>query len=302
MPTVSVVLPTYDRADVLPRAIESVLGQTIPDLELLVVDDGSTDETPTVVEGFEDDRLEYVRFEEQAGANAARNEGLRRSTGEFVSFLDSDDEFLPHHLETVVSRLERLPADCVGVVTAAESVEDGAVIDRNGVPSGRITAETIRRGNVLGGFSCATFRRDCFEVVGELDSDLPSWQDFDFFLRVLDTHTLFGLDEVLVRYHERDDSISADLERKLRGQELVREKHRHRFTRETTAYWYYARGFVYAEAGEPARARRWFFRAARRDPTVARYHYHLLASLFGRQGFETALRVKRTLKRGLDVR
>jgi glycosyltransferase involved in cell wall biosynthesis len=300
MPTVSVVLPTYDRADVLHRAIESVLGQTLTDLELVVVDDGSTDRTPAVVEGFGDDRLTYVRFEENAGANAARNAGIRRSSGKYVSFLDSDDEFLPGHLETVVDRLEGLPADCMGVAVAAEIVEDGAVVDRDGVPEGDIDYGAILRGNVIGGFSCVTFRRACFDAVGPLDPDLASWQDFDLFIRVLDGHTMRGVDEVEVRYHEREDAISSDYAGKLRGQERLLRKHRHRFTPETVAYWLYARAIVHAEAGELGLARRYLRRAARTDPSDPRYGYHLLASLLGRRGFEASVRAKRGLKRLLD--
>lgn len=300
MPTVSVVIPTYDRADVLPRAIESVLSQSVSDLELLVVDDGSTDGTPDVVDEFDDQRLEYLRLEEHVGANAARNAGIRRSSGEFVSFLDSDDEFLPRHLEAVLDRFDSLPPECMGVATAAESVDAGTVIDRDGVPSGTITYDTILEGNVIGGFSCTTFRRTCFDAVGYLDPALPSWQDFDFFIRVLDAYTMDGLDEVLLRYHEQSDSISSDFERKLRGQELVYEKHRHRFTNETLAYWYYARGFVFAEAGQLAPARRCFLRAVRTAPTKLRYHYHLLASLAGRSGVVASVRAKRAAKRLLD--
>ena len=302
MPTVSVVLPTYDRADVLPRAIESVLDQTVSDLELVVVDDGSTDETPEVVGEFDDERLQYLKRGEHAGANAARNAGIRQSTGEFVSFLDSDDEFLMRHLERALDRFDSRAPECLGVVTASESVEDGRSIDRNGVPSGTITHDAIRRGNVIGGFSCATFRQRCFDAVGYLDPELPSWQDFEFFLRVLDTHTLYGLDEVLLRYHERADSISADRRRKLRGQELVYQKHRQQFTGELLAYWWYARAFVHAENGDMAAARRCFFRAAQTSPATLRYHYHLLTSLFGHRGFETSVRAKRVLKRLLASR
>lgn len=317
MPTVSVVVPTHNRADVLPRAIESVIGQTFDDFELVVVDDGSTDRTAAVVSGYDDPRVVYVPLEEHAGANAARNEGIRRSSGRFVSFLDSDDEFLPRHLQRVVRVLDRCSAGCVGAVTGVEVVDDREqgsgreqvddgevlddveVLDRTTPPADAVTYEDVLSGNVVGGFSSTTFHRACFDAVGLLDESLQSWQDFDFYLRVLESHSLATIEDVLVRYYERDDSISADFERKVSGQHRVLRKHRHRFTRETLAYWYYARAFVYAEAGDVETARRYFFRAFRTEPTKLRYLYHLLASLFGSPGFAASVAIKRELRRVL---
>lgn len=99
-PFFSVVVPTYNRSHLISPTIRSVLGQTFPDLELLVVDDGSTDETSSVVQGFADPRLRYLPISNRE-RGAARNFGLRQAVGEYVVFLDSDDEFHPTHLETL---------------------------------------------------------------------------------------------------------------------------------------------------------------------------------------------------------
>ncbi len=109
---VSVVIPTFDRARLCARAVESVLAQTYPHVEVIVVDDGSRDETPQVMEAF-GDRIRYVR-QENAGVSAARNRGLGLATGEFVAFLDSDDTWLPWKLEAQVSVMRRYPS--VGMV------------------------------------------------------------------------------------------------------------------------------------------------------------------------------------------
>ena len=113
-PTVSVIIPTYNRAHLLPRALESVLAQTFEDLEVLVVDDGSTDGTEAVVTGY-DDRVRYLRQPQNAGVSAARNRGLREARGEFVAFLDSDDEWFPEKLARQVERFRELP-DRVGLL------------------------------------------------------------------------------------------------------------------------------------------------------------------------------------------
>jgi glycosyltransferase involved in cell wall biosynthesis len=112
MPLVSVILPTYNRADTIRRAIESVRNQTLQDWELLVVDDGSTDDTAGMIAAryAGEPRLKMIRQENQ-GVSAARNAGLRASSGKYLAFIDSDDEFLPHHLELESAFLESHPEE-----------------------------------------------------------------------------------------------------------------------------------------------------------------------------------------------
>jgi glycosyltransferase involved in cell wall biosynthesis len=93
-PLVSVILPTYNRASMLPRAISSALNQNYSNIELIVIDDCSSDETETVVRSFEDPRIIYERLEKNSGGSAARNFGIEISLGEFIAFLDDDDEWL----------------------------------------------------------------------------------------------------------------------------------------------------------------------------------------------------------------
>ncbi|HEV2664421.1 MAG TPA: glycosyltransferase family A protein, partial [Blastocatellia bacterium] len=102
-------MPTFNRADTIKRAIRSVQAQTFTDWELIVVDDGSTDDTAARIEGC-DPRLKLIRQENQ-GTAGARNTGLRASAGSYIAFLDSDDEWLPHHLELCVSFLNAFPEE-----------------------------------------------------------------------------------------------------------------------------------------------------------------------------------------------
>ncbi len=124
-PTVSVVIPVYNRAARLPAAIDSALGQGVSDLEILVVDDGSTDNTRSVVGGY-GDRVKYV-YQPNAGVGAARNTGIRLATGAFIAFLDSDDRWLAHKLSMQLALFEQEPA--VGLVFSDFVIEkpDGAV-------------------------------------------------------------------------------------------------------------------------------------------------------------------------------
>ena len=126
MPETSVIIPTYNRADVLSRAIESVLEQSYQDFELIIVDDGSTDGTESVVHQYDDDRLIYIT-QSNAGANAARNRGIKAATGEYIAFLDSDDEFLPLKLARCVNVLSQAPPSCGGVYSSFRKIRDGKV-------------------------------------------------------------------------------------------------------------------------------------------------------------------------------
>jgi glycosyltransferase involved in cell wall biosynthesis len=126
MPLVSVIMPTFNRADTIRRAIRSVQAQTFTNWELIVVDDGSTDNTVALIEGRHP-RLKLIRQENQ-GTAGARNAGLSASAGSYIAFLDSDDEWLPHHLELCVSFLEAFPGEQFVTNELWEDLGQGSVV------------------------------------------------------------------------------------------------------------------------------------------------------------------------------
>lgn len=295
-PRVSVVIPTYERAEVLPRALESALSQTVRDLEVIVVDDGSTDDTPEVVRSVGDDRVRYERLDANRGANAARNRGIELGAGRFVSFLDSDDELHPRHLERVLATFEETGERCAGVFTAVRLVRDGRPAGVSRAPPGRLTAGQICADNVVGGFSCVTFRASIFGRVGRLDESLASSQDYDFFLRVVTAgHGLGGLDEVLTTCHLGEGRISDDPAAAREGVRRILEKHRDRLTDEGRSRLHYYRGFRHAGAGQMAAARRDFRRAIRCQPTRWLAYLHLAAAAHP-AAFETLLSLKEAIR------
>ncbi len=182
MPRISVIIPTHNRADVVGEALASVLAQDYRDFEVVVVDDGSTDDTAAVVQTFG----EPVRLVRRpcGGPAAARNTGIRESRGEFVCFLDSDDLYLPQRLAGVASFLDRHPEYDAAYSDWAILHEDGRLTRRpgHGFPSGRVFEPLVLRQ--LWHTNTITLRRRCFDQVGLFDESLPRWEDRDFWLRL----------------------------------------------------------------------------------------------------------------------
>ena len=124
IPKVSVIIPTHNRAALLPRAVSSVLAQTYGDFELLIIDDASTDDTPQVIAGFSDRRIRSFRQDANRGASAARNLGLANALGEYIAFLDDDDEYVRTRLEEQVAFLDAAPLDIALVHGWMERCDD----------------------------------------------------------------------------------------------------------------------------------------------------------------------------------
>ncbi|QRV15892.1 glycosyltransferase [Haloterrigena salifodinae] len=224
MPRVSVVIPTYDRAETLPRAIDSALAQTIDDLEVVVVDDGSTDETPSVLADYDDPRVRPVVHATNQGANVARNTGIEHARGEYVAFLDSDDEWRPEKLERQLDALEGRSEEWVGVYCDSTYELSGANDRLRGVAASALARsddEPVRGGGeeligpILadevqpGAGSTLLVRTDVAREVGGFDEELDRFQDPEFCLRVLKAGKLAYVDEPLVVREETGQPSAA---------------------------------------------------------------------------------------------
>ena len=182
-PVVNVVIPTYNRAEIIGRAIRSVQAQTFEDWELIVVDDASEDETEEVVAAFEDTRIRYIQHVENRGGAAARNTGIRNSRGEYIAFLDSDDEWLPQKLEGQI-RVFKKADESVGLVYTGMIRKKGKYTEKKTpIYSGWIE-EKLYLKNVIGSCSVGTVKSNVVNEVGYFDEKLNSAQDKDYWLRV----------------------------------------------------------------------------------------------------------------------
>jgi glycosyltransferase involved in cell wall biosynthesis len=231
---VSVILPVHNRADVLARAIESVLDQEFRDLELIVIDDGSTDSSEQIAQSFGDERVQLIQLGENRGGNVARNEGIRASTAPLIAFLDSDDRYLPNKLGWVVAEFDRRPKLDLLVDSFVKVGAPGAhrseLIRRNPIIEDRELFRTALFTRQLWKATPAiTVKRDIAIKTGMFDESLRRLQDFDFLIRASEIANCASTDQVLwVKYWDanaisaEDNMISANVELVRRHPEYLR--------------------------------------------------------------------------------
>ena len=218
------VLPTYNRAETLGRAIESVLRQTFTDFELIVVDDGSTDESSRVLAGFADPRLRVVRNPTNRGVSAARNRGITEARGRFIAFQDSDDSWRPEKLERQIRRFVEV-GEGVGVVGCGWQLH-GTRHSRTTLPTvrGRIYREILAdRAPGLG--TPMLLVRRLADGQPAFDESLPALEERDFKLQYARRFDFDFVDEVLVDVHRGRVDHVANPRNALRSYERYLEKY-----------------------------------------------------------------------------
>jgi glycosyltransferase involved in cell wall biosynthesis len=223
-PAVSVITPAYNYGRFLPGAIESVLGQTLGELELIIIDDGSTDDTPAVVRRYgADRRLRYFRVE-RIGHVAAKNVGLRLAEAPLVAFLDADDLWLPQKLERQAALFRADPTLGVVYTRALWVDETGQELEREQprLHRGEVLDELFRHNFVC--FSSAVVRADVFHTVGLFDEGLPLAADFDLWLRAAMHYRFDYVDAPLVKYRTGHSSLSRRLEERLRTAQRIMDR------------------------------------------------------------------------------
>ena len=196
----TIVIPSYNRANSIARTIKSVLAQTYNNLELIIIDDGSKDNTKAVVQEYlTDSRVRYI-YQENAGAQEARNHGLRESNGKYILFLDSDDELLSSFTEKVVQKFESDDFGAVYCLTGIHDKNGNMVPARNDYLDGNCYKEVLLQG-YLTSTSFIAFKKSCFDVVGNWDKAFPASQDDDMCFRFAKNYKIGLIPEILGIYY-----------------------------------------------------------------------------------------------------
>lgn len=229
MTIVTVIIPTYNRCETLKKAIKSVFEQTFQDFEIVVVDDGSTDQTSAYLSTLKDRRFHYVRFATNRGANQARNEGIKNSNCSFVAFLDDDDRWAPTKLEKQINVIREYDVDLCysgfNLFTRKKKLTKYIYY--------RQRYSDLYKSIMYDNFLCSTssilVKKELVEQVGCFDPNLSALQDYDLFIRLISNGCrIKGIDEPLVNYYIIDEnrSISCSLSNYKNAAEYICHKYR----------------------------------------------------------------------------
>jgi glycosyltransferase involved in cell wall biosynthesis len=309
-PLVSVVIPTYGRAENLPNAVDSVVEQTYEPIELLVVDDGSP--TPVMESGIECDveklhATTFIRHNDNRGANAARNSGIRAAAGEFVAFLDDDDTWGETKISRQVEAFETSDDDVGVVYTGKQTTGLRGTTVTKPTASGNVTKKLLA-GESFGQFSSVMVRAAVIDDAGLPDERFPAWQDREWFFRLSEECAFEVISEPLTyRQVGHGERITTQFEKRRDvAYPLFLEKH---YSRAKEYGFYYARTFLASlrmnlassavRANRYDEARKYYLLAFLANPLYRPVYKHLLASLGGRWTYETASRVR---KKAIAVR
>jgi len=197
MTCVSIIIPTFNRASKVARAISSVLSQTISDYEIIVVDDGSTDRTSLALTSF-GSHIRVITHFEQLGVSAARNTGVKSTRSPFIAFLDSDDYWLPEKLAVQLSFFLEHP-EAVACQTQEKWIRNGLLVNpkkKHLKPSGDIFSQSLKL--CLVSPSAVMLKRSLMEEVGLFDETFPCCEDYDLWLRVTCRYPVHLIDQTLV--------------------------------------------------------------------------------------------------------
>jgi glycosyltransferase involved in cell wall biosynthesis len=227
-PKVSIILPTYNRAYLIGRAIQSILNQTYQDFEIIIIDDGSKDDTEKIIRGFKekDNRIKYISFDANKGAAAARNAGIKMSKGEYITFQDSDDEWVIDKLEKQMKVIETSSENIVVYcgfwrIDGDEKIyiPDINILNREG----NINKELLK-GNFVGTPSILLPKKN-LEKVGMFDKNLSRLQDWDLAIRLSKYYNFKLIDEPLYISYVLSDSISANYEALIIAMQIILAKY-----------------------------------------------------------------------------
>ena len=299
-PKVSVIIPTYNRSDLLPRAINSVLNQTYQDFELIIVDDGSTDNTEEVIKEFQeqDKRIKYIKHDKNKGGSAARNTGIKAARAEYIAFQDSDDEWLPEKLEKQMKVFESAPPEVGVVYTDMWRISKGEkkywyspkIMPEDGI----VYKQALDR--VMGiGIPTAIIKRECLNAVGMFDENFPRFIDLELFVRLSKYYYFHHINEPLVNSHDTGKGISNNNQALVKAYQLIFEKYSYDVVKnkKSLAKHMYSLGNLLCQNGDLGQGRDCLIRAIRLYPFNLKYIVATLASLLGKGAYAKVVRLKR---------
>ena len=284
-PIVSVIIPTYNRASMLKYAIQSVLNQSYPHYEIIIVDDGSTDNTPSTVRLFKDERISFIKHEVVRGASAARNTALQICRGKYIAFIDDDDQWKPDKLKKQITAFQKASPEVGVVYTAFWKIKNNR---QTYMPSSEIIKKqgniqnTLLQENIVG-TPAALVQKECFKKAGLFDERLPRLQDWELFIRFSKYYHFKFIDEPLLTAYCQKDGISNNQTALIKAMELILEKHFEEFqkNKKNLTQYYINISNLSAENREMNKSRAYLIKALKMCPSNIKFSLAALLTFLG---------------------
>lgn len=228
---ISVIVPTYNRADLISETIESILNQTYKNFELIIVDDGSTDNTEEVIRKFKDSRIKYIKTDNWGGPARPRNIGIKKAKGEYIAFCDDDDIWLPEKLEKQI-RVFQISNETAMLYTRFKTIEGDVISNRIFPENGKYKSGNIFKSLYLRSFiacSSVVVKRSVLDQVGLFDTDpnLIAIEDTDLWLRIALKYIVKCTDDLpLLIYRIQSQRISQGFKQKSKRSLIIRKRYK----------------------------------------------------------------------------
>jgi len=226
MTKISVIIPTYNRANLIGKSIQSVLNQTYQDFEIIVVDDSSTDSTEDVIKNLDDLRIIYIRHKENKGPSAARNTGIKVANGEYIAFQDSDDEWFPEKLEKQLDLFNNSAHEVGVVYSGFYRIEPDK---KRYIPLNRVTQKEgnihneLLKGNFIGA-PAVLIKKKCFEKTN-FDEDLHALEDWDLWIGISKYYDFRYINQALFQSYYTQNSVSTDQNKTIDALKIILMNH-----------------------------------------------------------------------------
>ena len=287
MPKVSVIIPTHNRAELLKSAIASVLAQTFNDFEIIVIDDHSTDATPLMVNSFYDPRIKYLKNEGKNGPSTARNLGIAEARGEYIAFLDDDDEWLPSKLEKQIGILDSCNMNVCGIYSNCLKIDKVT----KETYFRRFGAETLK-GNLLSQLMIKNpihtptliIRKACLNQIGGFDENMHYMEDRDLWIRLARHWKFEYIDEPLTKVYRHENAhLSKNLQGQIQGREILLNRYNYLFKKDKKNWskLYVCLGAQYCQLGKMKKGRINLLKGIVIYPFNKIAFFHFFSSLLG---------------------
>ena len=234
-PKVSIIIPTYNRPEYLRRAIKSATSQSYPNIEVIVVDDHSDIDLDTFRQEFQSVR--FFQNSENRGGCYSRNRGLKESEGEFINFLDDDDELYPNKIALQVDKFQTSSIQNLAFVTSHHLDErsGSGIIKKNSVKGDLY--KSLLSGYAISGTQAMLIKKECLLKIGGFDENLQSSQEYDLMIRLAEKYNVDFVNKVLSRQNRSVDQISFNYDKKIAGAKYLFKKHDERYREMGLLFW-----------------------------------------------------------------